>query len=233
METRTFKINNIPAVMYGSQSEKCFLFIHGKQGCKEEGEAFAKTACRYGWQVLAVDLPEHGERKAESNRFNPWCVIPELRQVFSFMKQDHSVYGLRANSIGAWFSMQSLSNIVFTKCLFVSPVLDMNKLIADMMMWSGVTAEELKSRQEIGTDFGETLSWKYHEFAALHPIEVWNSDTAVLYADKDNLTSRETVDKFVQKHNAKLTVMENGEHWFHTPEQIAVLDEWTENSMTD
>ena len=25
----------------------------------------------------------------------------------------------------------------------------------------------------------------------------------------------------------RLTVMEEGEHWFHTPEQLAVLDRWT------
>lgn len=42
------------------------------------------------------------------------------------------------------------------------------------------------------------------------------------------MTSRQTIDKFVRRHNAKLTVMEGGEHWFHTPEQLAVLREWEE-----
>lgn len=35
--------------------------------------------------------------------------------------------------------------------------------------------------------------------------------------------------EFVNKHNARLTVLENGEHWFHTEEQLAFLDKWLRN----
>ncbi|SHK90194.1 hypothetical protein SAMN05216582_12334 [Selenomonas ruminantium] len=31
---------------------------------------------------------------------------------------------------------------------------------------------------------------------------------------------------FAEKHQAGLTVMEGGEHWFHTEEQMAFLDAW-------
>lgn len=31
---------------------------------------------------------------------------------------------------------------------------------------------------------------------------------------------------FAEKHQAELTVMEGGEHWFHTEEQMAFLDDW-------
>jgi len=31
---------------------------------------------------------------------------------------------------------------------------------------------------------------------------------------------------FAEKHHAGLTVMENGEHWFHTDEQMQFLDNW-------
>ena len=34
------------------------------------------------------------------------------------------------------------------------------------------------------------------------------------------------VSAFAEKHNADLTVIENGEHWFHTQEQMKFLDEW-------
>ena len=46
----------------------------------------------------------------------------------------------------------------------------------------------------------------------------------------DNLTSRETVRRFAREHNASLTVMEKGEHWFHTAEQMRFLDEWIINN---
>ena len=42
------------------------------------------------------------------------------------------------------------------------------------------------------------------------------------------MTSLQTIDRFVRQHDAKLTVMEGGEHWFHTPEQLAVLRKWEE-----
>ena len=32
--------------------------------------------------------------------------------------------------------------------------------------------------------------------------------------------------EFTGNHNAHLTVMENGEHWFHTEEQLAFLNAW-------
>lgn len=31
-------------------------------------------------------------------------------------------------------------------------------------------------------------------------------------------------------HNAQLTVMQNGEHWFHTEEQMRFLDNWIKNT---
>ena len=32
-------------------------------------------------------------------------------------------------------------------------------------------------------------------------------------------------------HNTHLTVMENGEHWFHTDEQLAFLDVWMKKAI--
>ena len=48
----------------------------------------------------------------------------------------------------------------------------------------------------------------------------------ILYGSNDNLTSLETVLAFAEQHNATLTVMANGEHWFHTDEQMRFLDDW-------
>ena len=31
---------------------------------------------------------------------------------------------------------------------------------------------------------------------------------------------------FAKTHDAELTVMEEGEHWFHTDEQMRFLDNW-------
>ena len=34
------------------------------------------------------------------------------------------------------------------------------------------------------------------------------------------------LDDFVRRFGCGLTVMEDGEHWFHTPEQLDFLREW-------
>lgn len=226
MVIRKLTIDKIPAVLYGETSEKCFLYIHGKLGFKEEAESFAEIACTKHWQVLSIDLPEHGERKQEKDRFNPWCVVPELKTVLRCMQQHFKTIGLRANSIGAWFAMQSLDDLEFERCLFVSPVLDMENLIQNMMQWAGVSEERLKTESLIPTNFGETLSWDYYKYVKAHPITQWRCPTDILYADNDNMTDREIVDEFAKQFHSSLTVMENGEHWFHTPEQLVVLNQW-------
>ena len=43
--------------------------------------------------------------------------------------------------------------------------------------------------------------------------------------------SIETITDFANKHQATLTVMEGGEHWFHTEEQMVFLDNWIEKKM--
>ena len=124
--------------------------------------------------------------------------------------------------------MHSLQKCKIEKALFISPILDMEQLILDMMKWANISEKELAEKGEIPTDFGETLSWDYLCFVRRNPI-IWNVETEILYAEHDNLTSRKTVDKFVNSHDAHLTIMKNGEHWFHTDEQIEFLNNWMKN----
>lgn len=77
-------VQEIPAILYGDSSESLFLYIHGKMGCKEEAARFAEIVCPKGYQVLSIDLPGHGERTGEMERFVPWEVVPELRAVYGF-----------------------------------------------------------------------------------------------------------------------------------------------------
>lgn len=232
MEETYFKIKNIPAVVYGGDAEKAYIFIHGKCSCKEEARAFAEIAVPKGFQVIGADLPEHGERKGETGTFDPWHAVPELREVMEYAEKRCKHISLRANSIGAWFSMLAFRGKPLEKSLFVSPILDMEKLIRDMMLWANVTEAELEEKGEIQTSFGETLSWKYYQYAQNHPIAEWSCPTAILYAGRDNLTERETVDTFVRRFGCAFSIMEDGEHWFHTPEQLEILNRWTD-AQTD
>ena len=230
MKQKTFLWKQIPALLLGEASDKGFLFVHGQGGNKAEAIAFAEIAVPKGWQVFSIDLPEHGGRR-DAKRFLPQDVVPELKEAYAYAKRSWKQIALRATSIGAWFSMLAFAQADLKNCLFVSPVLDMEQLIKNMMQWASVTEEQLQREKEIPTQFGQTLSWEYLCYARQNRIRSWGCLTNILYAGQDDMTSKETVDSFVRKFHCKLSVMDKGEHWFHTEEQLRVMQDWEEQMI--
>ena len=232
MKTEYKEIAGVPAIMIGERSEKVYLCVHGKMGYQEEALRFAEIACPAGFQVVGIDLPEHGSRKDSKETPLPWVVGPELRRVFLCLKEDWRETRIRANSIGAWFSMLAVQveQVHVNKALLVSPIVDMEDLVTSMMKCAGVDEDELKRRGEIPTAFGETLSWEYLCWVRSHPL-VWNVPTEILYAANDSMTPRSVINSFVAGSHASLTVMEEGEHWFHTEEQLHFLGNWEKDKL--
>lgn len=226
MKKKHFQINGIPSILLGNPSSKLYIYIHGQCGYKEEAEAFANIAVRHEWQVLSIDLPEHGERKEKKNSFDPWHVVPELVSIMEYAKCHWNQISLYANSIGAWFSMLSFEKENLKECIFVSPILDMQQLISNIMLWANVSEEQLKHEVIIPTSFGHTLSWEYLQYVKQHPITQWNVPTNILYGKYDELTEISVVERFVEKFNCNLAIMENGKHWFNTPEELNALYKW-------
>ena len=101
----------------------------------------------------------------------------------------------------------------------------MERLIVDMIGWAGTTEAELKEKKIIPVDFGDDLSWEYLQYVRNNKIS-WTVPTEILYGSLDNLQSLETIQQFAKETGASVTVMEGGEHWFHTEEQMKFLDEW-------
>ena len=189
------------------------LYIHGKGGSAAECERY---------RPLFPDLEVFG---LDYQTFTPWETGAEIHTAVKELKTAYENIVLIANSIGAFFSMNARIDPMIEKAFFISPIVDMEKLICDMIQWANVTEEELKSKGVIRTGFGEDLSWDYLCYVRSHPVK-WNVPTQILYGENDNLTSYETVRAFAERHNAALTVMEGGEHWFHTEKQMQFLDDW-------
>lgn len=220
-----------PYLCYGQTSDQVCLFLHGQSGHKEEGERFAQIANPKGWQVVAIDLPQHGQRQGGAEPFLPWVVVPELEQVWQELQGRWKRIALRANSIGAWLAMLALAGKPVDTCLFVSPVVDMENLIQTMMTWAGVTEERLELEREIPTDFGQTLSWDYLKYVRQHPVHALSAHTNILYGNQDNLVPQPVVECFARAEGAHLTVYPGGEHWFHTPDQMKVMGTWEERCL--
>ena len=189
------------------------IYVHGKGGSAAEAEHYKPLFPDS--EVIGFDY--HAQ--------TPWEAKEEFPAFFTQQRKRCDHLTLIANSIGAFFSLSSLNETLVDSAWLISPVVDMEKLIGDMMMWANVTERELAEKQEISTNFGETLSWKYLCYVREHPIS-WRVPTRILYGEHDNLTSLETISAFAEKADAALTVMPSGEHWFHTDEQMRFLDEW-------
>lgn len=194
------------------------IYVHGKGGSAEEAKHFQPLFDESN--VIGFDYKSQ----------NPWEAKIEFSQFYDLHSKGYDSVILIANSIGAFFSMNALAEKKISQAMFISPIVNMEKLIMDMMMWSNVTERDLQSKKEIPTEFGETLSWDYLCYVREHPIK-WRLPTCILYGGKDNLTSRETISEFSNRIHADLTVMDDGEHWFHTNAQIKVLDDWISNSI--
>lgn len=189
------------------------LYIHGKGGSAAECEHY---------RPLFPDCEVFG---LDYQTFTPWETGAEIRAAAEKLRSKYKSIVLIANSIGAYFSMSAGIDGLISKAWFISPIVDMEKLICDMMAWANVTEKELQSKGVIHTGFGEDLTWAYLCYVRDHPVD-WTVPTQILYGSRDELTTPETIRSFAEKHNARLTVMEGGEHWFHTEEQMRFLDEW-------
>ena len=195
------------------------VYVHGKGGNAEEANYYRKFF-NDDFDIIGFDY------KSE----NPWDAKSEFSDYFDSITSEYNKTILIANSIGAYFSLISLADKKIEKAMLISPIVDMERLILDMMTWANVSEEELSIKKEIETPFGETLSWEYLSYVRKNPI-YWNIPTEILYAEKDNMTSINTMTDFSEKINANVTVMPGGEHWFHTKEQMDFLDNWIKSNL--
>lgn len=199
---------------------KAIIYVHGKGGSAEEAKRYRALCPQY--DVFGLDYKGN----------TPWDTKDEIVSEYEKLNAKYDSIVVIANSIGAYYTMNALGEKRIERALFISPIVDMQRLIRDMMIWANVTEQELMEKKEIKTAFDETLSWDYLCYVRAHPI-IWSVPTDILYARKDNLTSYDTISSFAGKINASLTIMENGEHWFHTGEQMAFLEGWLTKHMDD
>ena len=191
MKTEQLFIESTPAVLYGEPSDTLWLFVHGQFGCKEEALPFAEIVSPDA-QVLSIDLPNHGTRQNRDEKFAPWTAAPELTRVMAYARAHWRATNVRATSIGAYFAR--LAFAAPEKALFVSPIVDMERLICDRICAAGITEQILRE--------------------------------GGMYPANDSMTDLATIRTYTAQSGAELIIVPQGEHWFHTPEQLAVMADW-------
>lgn len=234
MTTKKIKINNIPSIIWGEKSNRVFIAIHGNMSNKEDEviKILAKEVISKGYQLISFDLPEHGERKGNTDYLcKVQNCIEDLKQVIEYAKQNFNEINIWACSMGAYFSLLAYKSENIKGCIFLSPVVNMRVIIENMMLWSNTTENELMKKGEIKTDFGQTLYWDYYLYVKGNPITKWNTKTHILYGAKDNMQEQALIQDFSHRFNCRLSVLDSGEHYFHTKEQLDYYKNWLSEAI--
>ena len=84
-------------------------------------------------------------------------------------------------------------------------------MISNMMLQAQVTEEQLKESQEIKTETGVVLSWKYLCWVREHPVKSICKET----------------------NNCRLNFVENGQHWLHTDREVAAMRKWEQTVLEE
>lgn len=224
-------INGIPVILWGKESNRLFIHVHGKMSRKEHAEGFAALAESRGWQTLSFDLPEHGER-SDAARLDIWNGVHDLNVIadYAFRHWDH--ISLYACSLGAYFALNAYPDRLFEKCLFQSPIVDMQWLVEQMMQWYHVTPERLQKEGEIDTPI-DPLRWDYYQYILQNPIQKWPFPTSILYAQHDDLQPFEAMRLFSERFGCPLTVSPDSGHAFMDAGDELVVNKWIETALDE
>ena len=60
---------------------------------------------------------------------------------------------------------------------------------------------------------------------------LWNVKTDILYGEKDDTCEFDTIKNFTKRFDCNLEVVLEGEHYFHTKEQLRIFQEWLQNTI--
>ena len=99
--------------------DKAVIYIHGKGGNAEEAIHYKPLFSNC--DVIGLDY---------TAQF-PWEAKEEFPLLFNSIYRNYKTVEVIANSIGAYFAINALSNQQIEKAYFISPVVDMERLIAD------------------------------------------------------------------------------------------------------
>jgi uncharacterized protein len=233
MTKNNLMIEGIPAILWGESSANLFIAVHGNMSSKDDDTIviFAEEAIEKGYQVLSFDLPEHGDRKGEDYACKVQNCIRDLTAIMGFAKAVSSNISVFACSMGAYFNLLAFKDLPLKQCLFLSPILNMERIINNMMARCNVIEDRLKAEKAIITPTGSTFYWDYYCYVKSHPIDTWNKPTAILYGSDDNTCEFDVVSDFVQRYHCKLDILEHGEHYFHTDEHLHFYRLWLRDNI--
>lgn len=232
MDLTKIRIEGIPAILWGKPSERMIIATHGSHSSKIDDCIWilAEAAIKKGYQVLSFDLPQHGERVYEKDFIMPDECIRELKLMYVYALRHAKKISLFGCSMGAYFELLTFADADIDRVWFLSPVVNMERIIHNLMNYCQITEKEFEEKVMIKNNI-ETLYFPYYIYVKNHPIDIWKHQTFMLRGENDMMCEYDYVKKFVEKHGCELTIQEGGEHWFHTDNQLSFFKHWIEERL--
>ena len=197
-----------------SKDRPLIVYIHGLKGSAREAEDFSFLKGKY--DVVGLDYKDG----------NPWELEHPIQDKFKELTEGYSEVYVIANSIGAFYSYEFLSEFKIKKAFFISPITDMFKIVFDMMIDNGISVDKLREERFIELKNGQTLYYEFYKHV-LDYEDTWNVPTEILYGSDDEMMYIENMANFLAKHpQARLTIKDGSRHYFHTKEEKEFIKNW-------
>ncbi len=196
------------------KNKKVVVYIHGLYGSANEAENYSYLKDEY--DVVGLDYQDG----------NPWELEDAIRNKFIKLTKSYKEVVIIANSIGAYYAYEYLSDFDIKRAFFISPLASMYQIILNIMMSKDIYLEELKEQRLINIDDKTTISYEYLKYLENHK-DNWEVPTEILYGERDNVVYIENIADFLADHpNARLTIKKGAEHYFHTPDEKDFIKNW-------
>lgn len=166
-----------------NKKERCIVYIHGLHGSSEEVEFYSFLKDSY--DLVGLDYKDG----------KPWDVKDIIIDKIEKISSQYKEINIIANSLGAFYAINYLSDIKIDKALFISPLVNMKAMIESMINKYHISLKDLEEKKEIILLDGQTLSYSFYNEMFNKKLQ-WKCETTIVYGEKDELVSQSDIIKF-------------------------------------
>ena len=200
-------------------AKRVAIYIHGLNGSAKEAKDFKFLEDKY--DVKGLDYQDG----------KPWELKDAIQGEFKKLSKGYDEVVVIANSIGAFYACEYLSEFKIKQAFFISPIVSMFQNIVDIMAMYGIKDKELQKNKFMELDDGTVLSFDFYQHVS-NDEDNWKVPTEILYGAYDEVVYTGSMMEFLENHpNSRLTVLSDAEHYLYTPEEKKFIRNWIKNNI--
>ena len=229
---------NISLKVYKSEdkTQNVLITVHGFAGDKESSviDAIGKEMIKYGYDVIAFDLPCHGDDKKTGVLKLKDC-RKHLEMVEKYVKKEYPNVPISyfATSFGGYLLLQYLnkSKINYNKIILRAPAVYMAEVLREKILPEhNVELTDLKHIVNLG--YGKELFVDYSFYKDLLKVKekdlVSGEQLCIIQGKKDNIVEYKKNQQFFEKYynnKHRFYYFENADHRFKNAGELEKIVE--------